>query len=95
MGESGNLSVFKGLFRCVLINRPTENKLKSDINDLRDEFNWYFELATQRSSYPYPKSMLGKIGVIADMIFTESNFYDSHDILAAKLLNRTPSQGAL
>jgi len=65
------------------------------MNDLQDEFNWYLELATQGSLYPYSKSMLPKIKVIAKTLFTEENFYDMHDVLAAKLLNSTTSQGNL
>ena len=56
------------------------------MDELRDEFKWYFALATKNAMYPYNAVLIPKIEAVANMIFQEDNFYAPNDIFAAKLL---------
>jgi hypothetical protein len=56
------------------------------IEDIRDEFNWYFKLATEGSVFPNNAVIIPKIQAAADLIFIPEFIHLDHLTFANELL---------
>jgi hypothetical protein len=87
--ENGNNYIWRGVFFFIEFN-DREHLRTISLEDMRDEFNWYFDLATEGSIFPNHAVVIPKIQAVADLIFTPEFIYLDHSTFATELLNRTP-----